>query len=358
MTPESFLGSNGEQSSRKEPFKFNVERILIAGNRGPCAGVNMALVAATQVLDIVDGREIVWTNWPVVNNEPIMAEFEARDLRSFDNDWTKVPDSSIVIFSAHGVTPEHHKKAREKNCLVIDTTCLLVTKVHDLVIEAANDDNKVAYIGVDGHPETTGIFGELEELGKKRDKDFILIQSPKDARNSRLKSIVGSGEKWIVYSQTTLMPDEVDDVETALGRKFPDISIPDRLGLCYATYNRQKAVEKLIGDGIDLLLVVGSPKSHNSKMLRRRGSRSGVRSHLLDYPNQLKRSWFNGVRTVGITSGASVLDRFMEPIVDEIDRNSSKATVEYQEQVKREPMDAIYPLPKESIDAIKARYAS
>src|SRR3989344_8007319 len=134
MTPErhpTLIGDKEDESQR-----FGVERILIAGNRGPCAGVNMAVEAAIQVLEIVDGREDVWTNWPVVNNDPIMGEFEARRLRSFDNDWGLVPDNSIVIFSAHGVTPKHHSIAREKNCLVIDTTCLLVTRVHDLAIQA------------------------------------------------------------------------------------------------------------------------------------------------------------------------------------------------------------------------------
>lgn len=339
----------------QEHSRYYVETIKVAGNRGPCAGVNMAIEAAIQVLDIVDGREDVWTNWPVVNNEPIMKEFEAKRLKSFDNHWSLVPDNSIVIFSAHGVSPEHHRIAREKNCLVIDTTCLLVTRVHDLAIEAATDGNKVAYIGVDGHPETTGVLGEMEEMGKVRNKDFVLFQKPKDATKRMMGQIMGTGENWIVYSQTTLMPDEVDDLEKALGDRFPDIYIPDRLGICYATFNRQKAVEKLIEDGIDLLLVVGSPKSHNSKMLMRKGQRSHIRSRMLDYPHQLKRRWFKGVEIAGVISGASVLDRFMNLIVECI---TSKNPVEYQEQVKRERMDATYPLPSESIQALRDRLAA
>lgn len=339
----------------QEHSRYGVETIKVAGNRGPCAGVNMAIEAAIQVLDVVDGREDVWTNWPIVNNDPIMKEFEARRLKSFDNNWLLVPDNSIVIFSAHGVTPKHHSIAKEKNCLVIDTTCLLVSRVHDLVIESATDGYKVAYIGVDRHPETTGVLGEFEEIRKVRNKDFVLFEKPKDVTKSGISRIIGTGENWIVYSQTTLMPDEVEELEKALGEKFPDIYIPDRLGICYATYNRQKAVEKLIEDGIDLLLVVGSPKSHNSKMLMRKGLRSHVRSRMLDYPHQLKRRWFKGVRIAGVISGASVLDRFMDPIMARI---ISKNPVEYQEQVKHERMDASYPLPNESIQALRDRFAA
>ncbi len=341
-----------------ENFRFSVEVVRVAGNRGPCAGVNMAYIAATQVLDIVDGRETVWTNWPVVNNTPVMEEFTERGLRSFDNDWSRVPNRSIVIFSAHGVTPEHHKIASEKKCLVIDTTCLLVTKVHNLVIEAANEGDKVVYIGVEGHPETVGVLGELKALGKKRDQDFVLIQDPRETRSKLFRDVMGFGEDWLVYSQTTLMPDEVKDVEAALGDRFPDIFIPDRLGICYATYNRQKAVEKLIESSIDLLLVVGSPESHNSQMLKRKGLKSGVPSYSLDYPNQLKNRWFNNVTRVGVTSGASVFDRFMQPVVDRIVRESPNARIEKQEQVKNERMDAMYPLPQESLDALRARYAA
>ena len=135
-----------------ESPKFAFEKILVAGNRGPCAGVNMALEATNQVLNIVADRETVWTNWPVVNNKPIMKELEARGLKSFDNDWSALPDGSIIIFSAHGVTPKHYQIAREKGCLAIDTTCLLVTVVHNLAKDAEKNGQHVVYIGKKGYP--------------------------------------------------------------------------------------------------------------------------------------------------------------------------------------------------------------
>lgn len=335
-----------ERQIESETPKYAVEKILIAGNRGPCAGVNMALEAANQVLDIVDGRETVWTNWPVVNNKPIMEELTKRGLRSFSNDWNLVPKGSIVLFSAHGVTPKHYEKAAEKKCLSIDTTCLLVEKVHNLVKDAENDGLHVVYIGKNGHPETEGVMSEVQK------ENISLIEGKEDVAVLR----IGTGENCIVYSQTTLMPDETDEVEKELAEKFPDIELPDKLGICYATHSRQKAVEKLVGSGIDLLIVVGSKDSHNSQMLRRKGEREKIYSYSVDYDFELEDAWFRVAKVVGVTSGASVLDKFMDPVVNTIIRNSNNAKVEYQEQIKKEPMNASYPLPIDEINKLRARF--
>lgn len=342
MSTDRFIGREEELQ------KFSVEKILIAGNRGPCAGVNMALEAANQVLTIVDGREIVWTNWPVVNNKPIMEELTQRGLKSFDNDWSLVPDGSIVLFSAHGVTPEHRRIAALKNCLAIDTTCLLVEKVHNLVKEAEVDGLHVVYIGKKGHPETEGVMSEVSK------ENISLIENEKDVSSLE----IGTGDNCILYSQTTLMPDEVDVIEVKLATAFPDLEIPDKLGICYATHSRQKAVEGLVKSGIDLLVVVGSKNSHNSQMLMRKGEREKIASYSVDYPYELKDTWFNGVKVAGITSGASVLDKFMDPIVESIIKRSKNPKIEYQEQVKKEPMNAMYPLPKSEINRLMSRYTS
>ncbi|MCR4325083.1 MAG: 4-hydroxy-3-methylbut-2-enyl diphosphate reductase [Candidatus Curtissbacteria bacterium] len=334
----------------QEMPSFGVEEVLIAGNRGPCAGVNMALDATDQVLSIVDGREPVYTNWPVVNNRRIASELSGRGLNVFNNDWSKVPDGSIVMFSAHGVTPEHHRIAGEKGSLTVDTTCQLVTKVHSMAHEAEAQGLHVVYIGKEGHPETVGVMSEVDEA------NVDLIDAEYAARDIN-KLNIGTGEDCIVYSQTTLMPDEVVDIEKTLARRFTDIEIPDRNGICYATFSRQKAVEKLVESGIGLLLVVGSPESHNSQMLRRKGERLKIPSYSIDYPHELMPEWFTGVRKVGVTSGASVLDRFMDEVAVWIEARSPSASRSYQEQVKREPMDARYPLPEESLESLRQRFS-
>jgi len=327
--------------------KFNVEKILVAGNRGPCGGVNMALEAATQVLDIVGGRENVYTNWPVVNNRPISQELKEKGLRVFNNNWDEVPDGSIVLFSAHGVTPRHHIIAQEKDCLVIDTTCQLVTRVHTLARNTEARDQKIVYIGVAGHPETVGVLSEIER------QNSVLIESLDDVKKLKLSN--PTGKEHIVFSQTTLMPMEVNVIEDALRKKYEEIEIPNKKDICYATFNRQSAVEALIFKGVDMQLVVGSPESHNSQMLRQRAELDEVPSFSIDYPSEIEPKWFKNVQTVGVTSGASVLDRFMEPVIDWIVERSPKSKVIYQAQVKEEK-DLTFKLPQKSIDALKGRF--
>lgn len=336
-----------EQITAVENGRFHFEKILVAGNRGPCGGVNMAIEVADQVLSIVGGREKVYTNWPIVNNDPIMKEYVEKGLVDFRNDWSKVPDNSIVIFSAHGVTPEHHRIAMEKGCLVIDTTCQLVTRVHNLVKRAQMDNKHIVYIGSKGHPETVGVMSEVES------ENITLVQKPEDVA----QLAIGTGVDHIVYSQTTLMTMEVDEIEKRLMEKFPDIYIPDKLGICYATYNRQLAVENMLAAGIDTLIVVGSKGSHNSEMLKRMGERAGIFSAKLDYPEELDLNWLKDKNKPGLTSGASVLDRFLNPVVSKISLVDPKAQVEYLEQAVEEK-DMTFKLPQEDIDRLHERWAA
>ncbi len=339
-----------ERVTNPESDRFQVEKVLVAGNRGPCGGVNMALQAADQVLSIVNGREQVWTNWPVVNNRPISKELEEKGLRVFNNNWELVPDGSIVIFSAHGVAPKHHEDAKRKGCFVVDTTCQLVTRVHNLAIKAEKSGEKIVYIGVSGHPETEGVLGELQEENK------VLIEKKGDVANS---TIVDGGEGHVVYSQTTLMPTETIEIEKELKENFPKINIPNRFDLCYATLNRQGAVEKMIESGIDMLMVVGSPESHNSQMLKGRGELADIPSYSIDYSYEIDEAWFSGaIKRVGLTSGASVLDRFMEPVVEWIKEKNDGVVIEEQEQVIYEDLKKTFKLPVDDIRRIQERYGA
>ncbi len=327
-------------------MSFNVERVLVAGNRGPCGGVNMALEAANQVLDIVAGREPVYTNWDVVNNTPIMNELIGKGLVNVRNNFDLVPNDSILFFSAHGVSPSFHEIAAQKNLLLIDVTCQLVSRVHSLVKKASREGKHVIYIGSNGHPETIGVTGEVTP------EHITLVERAEDVS----KLTLPEGE-MMVYSQTTLLPDEVLGIEQALQNKDPQIQIASRLDICYAMHNRQAAVEHLLGEDVDLLLVVGSKHSHNSQGLRHKGEKVSIPAYLVDEPEEIDMNWFlEDIRTVGLTSGASVLDRLLTPVIHWFQAQNPNITAAYEPQVIEE-REMTFKLPQKDIDTLKARYA-
>ncbi len=353
-----------------EAPKFSVEEILIAGNRGPCGGVNMAVEALDQVLDIrdeavgfrveadhigkIDPKHLVYGSWDLINNVPKMAEYRRRGYVSVKNDLTLVPRKSALVISAHSVSPQFRRLAEEMGHDIVDTSCPLVIAVQTMARNSAMAGKKVGYIGVDGHPETVSVLGQFEELGKVRGEDFILIESEEDLKRIDL----GSGHDWVVYSQTTLMPMEVDVIEKSLMVKYPDIFVPDKVGLCYATHNRQEALDDMIKRGIDALVVVGSSDSHNSQMLKRRGEWANIPSYSVDYPEELQTNWFQaGINKVGVTSGASVLDMYMNPVVDWVQQRSQGVRVSYLEQVVPE-RQLTFNLPQDQIEKLRLRWVA
>lgn len=328
----------------EQGFKPQIKEVLVAGNRGPCGGVNMALEAATQVLDLVAGREPVYSNWDIVNNKPIMERLSQRGLVSVRNNWDIVPEKSIVFFSAHGVPPRFHEIAKDKGFLTIDTTCQLVTRVHNLAKRAEANGQHVVYVGVQGHPETEGVLGELQQ------GNISLIQRAEDVDGLALTDSKSS----IVYSQTTLGTDEITDTMHALRNRFPDINIPPKHDLCYATDNRQAAVDQLVDEqNIDFLLIVGSKHSHNSQELVRKAKTKGIRSTSIDRPEQIKKLWFYGVKKVGLSSGASVIDPYTEAVLD-VFRNQ-EIPIRYLPQTRPEK-DMTFQLPEQDIQRIQQRY--
>lgn len=321
---------------------LGVEEVLVAGNRGPCGGVNMAFEAANQVLDIVAGREPVYINWDLVNNKPIMEQYAARGLINVKNDLSLVPDGSIFLFSAHGVPPSMHEQAKEKGLLTIDTTCQLVTRVHNLAKRAASEGQHVIYVGKNGHPETVGTMGEVP-LGQ-----ITLVEKPEDVDNLILPDI-----PKVVYSQTTLATDEIKDIMLGLRNKFGEtIKIPNRWDICYATDNRQAAVDELV-TLTDLLLVVGSKHSHNSQELRRKGEKAGIPSYSVDAVGEIERSWFDGIKKAGVTSGASVIEEYTQNVLNYFRLEGIPITM--LPQVKDEGQ-MTFKLPLSDLNALRARY--
>lgn len=348
---------------------FPVERIIVAGDRGPCGGVNMALEAARQVLEIVDKEnpgEKVYSPWDVVHNRPVMDELKQQGLIVFNHDWDLVPGGSIVLLPAHGAAPKLYQIAEVKKCLVIDVTCQLVTRVHHLAMKAAGrlreirpeEKRHVIYIGAQGHPETEGVLGELDQGTHTLIDQKKYSSLPLQERTKYLEEIVSNlpeGHR-VVYSQTTLSPDDVDSILGFLQQQVSDVEIPSRRDICYAMDNRWTAVRDLL-PRVDMLLVVGSKHSHNSQQLRLTGEKAGLPSYSVDRPEEIDRSWFApNFRSVGLTAGASVLEKYTADVIEWFRIRNPSIQVTYDKG--KEDKNLVFKLPQESINKLKARYTA
>lgn len=341
MSPDRLRFSPPDGTGSIEKLRFPVERVLVAGNRGPCGGVRMAIETTRQVLAIVAGKEKVYTNWPPINNTRIMRKFEEDGLECFWNDWSRVPDGSLVLFSAHGVPEEDYVIAQAKNCDTVDTTCQLVEKVIAQAKKAEREGIPIAYFGTPNHPEPRAILGSIAQ------DHIIFFTSIEDVRKTQFPN--GA----IALSQTTLSTEEIAAMHAELELRNPDVQIKN--DICDATDVRQSAVRDLIGN-VDMEIVVGSSHSHNSEELRRIGEKRGKPSYLIDGADEIDRSWFTtNIRIIGLSSGASALDEYTEEVLDWF-RNEGVEIV-YLDPV-RDEKPVTFKLPQKDIDRVRARYAA
>ena len=266
-------------------------KIILANPRGFCAGVYMAVDVVEQLLDIrPDTRLYVYHE--IVHNRHVVERFRDRDV-TFVEDLEDVPTGSVVVFSAHGVSPATRRQAEQRELTVVDATCPLVTKVHAEAIRYAEKGYQILLIGHADHQEIVGTRGEAPEA-------IQIVESPRDITDLDIRD-----PKQLVYlTQTTLSTDDANVCIDALKRAFPDIKAPPSEDICYATTNRQKAVREL-APACDVVLVVGSRNSSNSQRLREIAEASGTRAHLIDDSSELDDAWFAGVETVLVTAGAS-----------------------------------------------------
>lgn len=328
MSPDRLVGD-----PRREIPTFRVENIYVAGNRGPCGGVWKMFRQLDVALDELAGIAPLWTNWYPVNNIPVTEDYEKRGLRNFKNDWSLVPRRSFVMPSAHGVGPDFYEMARRNECIVVaDGTCQLVTRVHMLVKRAEREGKFIIYIGKSGHPETVGVMSEV-------DPENIMLVEEED----NIDDLNFPDRPKIVYSQTTLSTKEVASKYKALKDKFGDfIEIPPRWDICEATDTRQRAVEELV-KRVQLLVIVGSGPSHNSNELRMIGEKAGIPSHLVDLPEQVDPKWFTAeVVDVGGSSGASVPDYLMFPVIDRIAELNPQSKIIQEPQVVEEDLALVF----------------
>jgi len=277
------------------------KRIILARPRGFCAGVERAIDIVEIALKIYPPPVYVFHE--IVHNTHVVKDLGSRGA-IFVNSVSETPDGGVLIFSAHGISPEVRAQAHAKKLKVIDATCPLVTKVHMEAILFAKQNRTIILVGHEGHDEVVGTMGEAPDR-------IALVDTPEDVE----KLEVEDPDKVAVITQTTLSLDDTKDTIDAIKRKFPKVVFPPKEDICYATTNRQIAVKE-IAKQADLILVIGSENSSNSKRLQEVSKDDGVRAYLIDDVSKIQAEWFEGVETVGITAGASAPEHLVRGVLD------------------------------------------
>lgn len=277
------------------------KRVIVAAPRGYCAGVDRAVVTVEKALDHYGAP--VYVRKQIVHNKHVVETLEARGA-IFVDELNEVPEGSITVFSAHGVSPMVHAEAKTRLLQTIDATCPLVTKVHNEAKRFAKEDLTILLIGHAGHEEVEGTAGEAPER-------TILVQSPADAETVA----VPDPDRVAWLSQTTLSVDETMAIVSRLRERFPNLIDPPSDDICYATTNRQAAVKQIAGHS-DLVIVVGSANSSNSVRLVEVALEAGAKvAHRVDHADEVDLAWFEGVSSVGVTSGASVPEVLVQGVL-------------------------------------------
>jgi 4-hydroxy-3-methylbut-2-enyl diphosphate reductase len=290
-------------------------KVLLCKPRGFCAGVNMAIDTVEQVLRVQGPPVYVFHE--IVHNRHVVKRFVERGV-TFVNSVDEVPIGATIVFSAHGVSPEVRRQAQNRNLLQVDATCPLVAKVHSEAIRYARQKFTIVLIGHRNHDEIVGTFGEAPDCTH-------VVENIREVEELRIPS-----DHRIAYlTQTTLSLDDAEGLISALRKKYPHIRSPLTEDICYATTNRQWAVRDLATD-CDLVLVVGSENSSNSKRLVETAEQRGVRSYLIDDASCLKAAWLDGVKQVLLTAGASAPEDLVQEVV-ELLRRRYGASVEERE---------------------------
>lgn len=310
-------------------------KVLLAAPRGYCAGVDRAVIAVEKALEHYGAP--VYVRKEIVHNKYVVSTLEERGA-IFVDETDEVPEGSLLVFSAHGVSPAVVRSAAERHLQTIDATCPLVTKVHREAVRFARSDYDILLIGHVGHEEVEGTFGEAPE-------HIQIVNSPEDVAGIEVRD----PDKIVWLSQTTLSVDETMQTVQLLRERFPNLQDPPSDDICYATSNRQTAIKK-IAPAADLVIVVGSANSSNSVRLKEVALEYGTpRAERVDYAHQVDESWFEGVATIGVTSGASVPEVLVRQVL--------QLLAEYGygdvEEVVTAQEDILFSLPKE----LRARLA-
>jgi 4-hydroxy-3-methylbut-2-enyl diphosphate reductase len=275
-------------------------RIILANPRGFCAGVDRAIEIVELALERFGPP--IYVRHEIVHNRHVVDRLREKGAR-FIEDPAQVPPGSLLIFSAHGVSPAVRRGAEERGLRVIDATCPLVTKVHVEATRMAKQGCEIVLIGHQGHVEVEGTMGQAPDR-------MHLVQSPEDARALELGNHANIG----CVTQTTLSLDDTREIMEKLRARFPNILTPRKDDICYATQNRQNAVKQLTREA-QVVIAVGAPESSNSNRLVELASKSGARSYLVQQADEIDAAWLEGAECVGVTAGASAPEVLVSQVV-------------------------------------------
>ena len=305
------------------------KRVLLAAPRGYCAGVDRAVIAVEKALDHYGAP--VYVRKEIVHNKHVVTSLEKRGA-IFVDEVDEVPEGSTLVFSAHGVSPAVVKASEARGLNTIDATCPLVTKVHREVQRFAAEEYDILLIGHEGHEEVEGTAGEAPD-------HVQLVDGKEGIDNAKVKD----PKKVIWLSQTTLSVDETMETVLKLREKFPTLQNPPSDDICYATQNRQVAIKK-VGSESDLVLVIGSANSSNTVRLVEVALEAGAKAaYRIDYASEIKEEWFEGVETVGVSSGASAPEELVDEVLEYLEKHQFGKPIE----ITTAEEDVQFSLPKE-----------
>ena len=305
------------------------KRVLLAAPRGYCAGVDRAVIAVEKALDHYGAP--VYVRKEIVHNKHVVTGLEKRGA-IFVDEVDEVPEGSTLVFSAHGVSPAVVKASEARGLNTIDATCPLVTKVHREVQRFAAEEYDILLIGHEGHEEVEGTAGEAPD-------HVQLVDGKEGIDNAKVKD----PKKVIWLSQTTLSVDETMETVLKLREKFPTLQNPPSDDICYATQNRQVAIKK-VGSESDLVLVIGSANSSNTVRLVEVALEAGAKAaYRIDYASEIKEEWFEGVETVGVSSGASAPEELVDEVLEYLEKRQFGKPIE----ITTAEEDVQFSLPKE-----------
>ncbi len=313
-----------------------VEKVLLAAPRGYCAGVDRAVQTVERAL-MIHGAP-VYVRKEIVHNKHVVARLRERGA-IFVEEHTEVPEGAVCVFSAHGIAPSVRAGAIERGLQTIDATCPLVTKVHREAVRFAEEGYTIVLVGHDGHEEVEGTMGEAPDR-------IVLVQSEDD-----VDALVIEDPQRVAYvTQTTLAVGETSAILERLRARFPDIRGPRTDDICYATTNRQAAVRQMASN-CELMLVIGSRNSSNSVRLVEVARDCGTEAHLIDNAGEIQEEWLDGVRVVGVSSGASAPEDLVLELVEMFRARGVSDVSEFD--VVRE--DVRFMLPKQIREAVAGR---